>query len=156
MRLPEAQSVTSSKRSSNGSAHLTARDFHPDVLRLFDKYVHGIIDRRGFLERAAVYAQGTTAEALLDALNPKFEQARQVAANDERIHSEFVKFKSPKGYGEVRAYLTRPAKPEGKLPAVLVVHENRGLNPLIEDIARRLALENFLALAPDALHQGGI
>ena len=132
-------------------ARLTARDFDPEVLRLFDKYVHGIIDRRGFLERAAVFAAGTSAVALLEALNPKFAQAQQVAPSDSRIKSEFIEVDSPKGYGKLRAYLVRPKKASGKLPAVLVVHENRGLNPHIEDIARRLALDNFLVLAPDAL-----
>jgi carboxymethylenebutenolidase len=121
------------------------------VLRLFDSYVHGIIDRRSFLERAAKFAAGTTALALLEALNPKFAVAAQVPAADPRIHAENVEIESPKGYGKVRGYLVRPAKPKGKLPAVLVVHENRGLNPHIEDVARRLALEDFLAFAPDAL-----
>ncbi|HEX3595814.1 MAG TPA: dienelactone hydrolase family protein [Polyangiaceae bacterium] len=129
----------------------TATDFHPDVLRLFDSYVHGLIDRRGFLERAAKFAVGTTAVALLEALNPRFAEAAQVSGTDPRIHAEYVELESPQGYGKVRGYLVRPAKPSGKLPAVLVVHENRGLNPHIEDVARRLALDNFLAFAPDAL-----
>ncbi len=131
---------------------LRASDFHPDVLRLFDQYVHGLIDRRGFLERAAKFAaSGTTAAALLEALNPRFAEAQQVEPSDPRLHTEFVELASPEGYGKVRGYLARPSKASGKLPAVLVVHENRGLNPHIEDIARRLALENFLAFAPDAL-----
>jgi len=129
----------------------TASDFHPDVLRLFDSYVHGLIDRRGFLERAAKFATGTTALALLDALSPRFAEAAQVQGNDPRISTEFVELDSPAGYGKVRGYLVKPAKPSGKLPAVLVVHENRGLNPHIEDVARRLALANFVAFAPDAL-----
>src|SRR5690349_3288036 len=129
----------------------TSRDFHPDVLRLFDSYVHGIIDRRAFLERAARFATGTTALALLDALNPRFAEAAQVSASDARIHAEFAQLPSPEGYGKVRGYLVSPTKASGKLPVVLVVHENRGLNPHIQDIARRLALDNFLAFAPDAL-----
>src|SRR5690349_12803255 len=129
----------------------TSRDFHPDVLRLFDSYVHGIIDRRAFLERAAKFATGTTALALLDALNPRFAEAAQIAPTDARIHAEFATLHSPEGYGKLRGYLVGPAKPAAKLPAVLVVHENRGLNPHIQDIARRLALDNFLAFAPDAL-----
>jgi len=113
--------------------------------------VHGIIDRRAFLERAAKFATGTTALALLDALNPRFAEAAQIAPTDARIHAEFATLHSPEGYGKLRGYLVGPAKPAAKLPAVLVVHENRGLNPHIQDIARRLALDNFLAFAPDAL-----
>jgi carboxymethylenebutenolidase len=130
----------------------TANDFHPEVLRLFDAYVHGIIDRRGFLDRAARFAAaGVTAAGLLDALNPKFAEAQQVPPQDPRIESSFVELEAPKGYGKVRTYQVKPAKAAGKLPIVLVVHENRGLNPHIEDVARRLALEGFLAVAPDAL-----
>ncbi|MEP7313089.1 MAG: dienelactone hydrolase family protein [Pseudomonadota bacterium] len=129
-----------------------ASDFDPEVLLIFDQYVHGDIDRRAFLERAGKFAVGgMTALGLLSALTPKFAQAQQVPASDARLKTEYVEFPSPKGYGKVRAYLTRPAKVSGKLPVVLVVHENRGLNPHIEDIARRLALDNFIALAPDAL-----
>ena len=130
----------------------TARDFHPEVLRLFDAYVHGIIDRRAFLERAARFAAaGVTASALLDALSPRFAEAQQVPPKDPRIDTSFVELDSPGGYGKVRSYQVRPAKASGKLPVVLVVHENRGLNPHIEDVARRFALEGFLAVAPDAL-----
>lgn len=145
----EQQSEANSQHTSG--PRLTAKYFHPEVLRLFDQYVHGSINRRGFLERATKFAAGTSAAALLEALNPKFAQAQQVAPTDSRIKTEFVEINSPVGYGKARAYLARPAKHAGRLPAVLVVHENRGLNPHIEDIARRLALENFLALAPDAL-----
>jgi carboxymethylenebutenolidase len=130
----------------------TASDFHPEVLKLFDAYVHGLLDRRGFLERAAKFAvAGVTASALLDALTPRFAEAAQVSGDDKRIKAESVEYESPSGNIKMRGYLVRPAKPSGKLPAVLVVHENRGLNPHIEDVARRLALENFLAFAPDAL-----
>lgn len=130
----------------------TAKDFHPDVLKLFDEYVHGAIGRRDFLKSAARYAAaGMSASLILDALNPQFAAAQQVAADDKRLHASFVEFASPAGYGTVRAYLVSPAKPKGKRPTVLVVHENRGLNPHIEDIARRLALAGFIALAPDAL-----
>lgn len=132
-------------------ARKTAKDFHPEVLRLFDQYVHGAIGRRDFLKAAARYAAaGVSASLLLDELNPQFAAAQQVAADDKRLHTEYVKFPSPAGYGTVRAYLATPTG-TGKLPTVLVVHENRGLNPHIEDIARRLALANFIALAPDAL-----
>ena len=131
----------------------TADDFDPGVLRLFDQYVHGQIDRRGFLERAARIAVGggAGAAAALAALSPDFALAKKVARGDPRIKAEFVEFPSPAGYGKVRAYVTRPAQASGPLPVVLVVHENRGLNPHIEDIARRLALDNFIAVAPDAL-----
>ncbi|MCR5865356.1 dienelactone hydrolase family protein [Aquincola sp. J276] len=130
----------------------TAADFHPEVLRLFDQYVHGQLDRRGFIDGAARFAVGgTTGAALLAALSPRFAQAQQVPAGDARIRTETVEFDSPRGYGKGRGYLARPAGASGPLPTVLVVHENRGLNPHIEDVARRLALENFIALAPDAL-----
>jgi carboxymethylenebutenolidase len=131
------------------STRPTAADFDPEVLRLFDQYVHGQIDRRGFLEKAA--RGGVNAAALLAALSPNFALGQKVPPGDARIRAEFVEFASPAGYGKVRAYLTRPVQAAGPLPVVLVVHENRGLNPHIEDIARRLALDNFIALAPDAL-----
>ena len=129
-----------------------ASDFDPDVLILFDAYVHGAIDRRGFLDKASKYAAGgVTAAMLLDALNPRFAEAQQVAKDDKRIKAEYLPFPSPQGNGTTKGYLVRPANAKGKLPGVLVVHENRGLNPHIEDIARRLALDNFVAFAPDAL-----
>jgi carboxymethylenebutenolidase len=122
------------------------------VLRLFDSYVHGGIDRRTFLDRAAKFAAlGTSAAALLEALSPKFALAEQVLKNDPRLETGSIEIDSPQGYGKVRVYAVRPAKPEGKLGSVLVVHENRGLNPHIEDVTRRLALEGFNAYAPDAL-----
>ena len=130
----------------------TARDFSPEVLKLFDEYVHGIIARRDFLKSAAKLAIGAaTAEGLLEALSPRFAEAQQVAGNDPRITARYLEFASPQGYGKARGYLVAPARASGKLPTVLVVHENRGLNPHIEDIARRLALDGFIAFAPDAL-----
>jgi carboxymethylenebutenolidase len=130
----------------------TAEDFDQDLLILFDAYVHGDIDRRGFLDRAAKFAiGGMTAGMLLDALAPKFAEAQQVPKDDKRLKTEYVEYDSPNGYGKMRGYLARPANASGKLPGILVVHENRGLNPHIEDIARRLALENYMAFAPDAL-----
>ena len=129
-----------------------ASDFDPEVLRLFDQYVHGHIDRRGFLAGAARFAVGATgAASLLAALSPQFAAAQQVKPDDKRLSTRYVEFASPKGYGKARGYLAKPAKASGPLPVVLVVHENRGLNPHIEDITRRLALENFIAFAPDAL-----
>ena len=130
----------------------TAHDFDQELLILFDAYVHGAIDRRGFLDKAAKYAVGgVTAAMLLDQLSPKFLEAQVVKPEDSRIKVRRVEYDSPKGYGKMRGYLAQPAKAAGKLPAVLVIHENRGLNPHIEDIARRLALDNFVAFAPDAL-----
>jgi carboxymethylenebutenolidase len=127
-------------------------DFHPEVLSLFDQYVHGSIDRRAFLARAAKFAVGgMTASMLLEALNPRFAEAQQVAGDDSRLEARTVELDSPKGSGKVRGYLARPAKAPGKLPGILVVHENRGLNPHIEDIVRRIALESYVAFAPDAL-----
>lgn len=129
----------------------TADDFDPEVLKLFDQYVHGQITRRGFLTSASKYAVGgVTAAGLLSALSPSFA-AQVVAPTDARIKARYVEYPSPAGYGTLRGYLVEPAKHNGKLPTVLVVHENRGLNPHIEDIARRLALDNFIAFAPDAL-----
>ena len=127
----------------------TAHDFDQELLILFDAYVHGALDRRGFLDKAAKYAVGgVTAAMLLDQLSPKFVEAQVVKPEDARIKVEYLEYESPKGYGKMRGYLAQPAKAAGKLPAVLVIHENRGLNPHIEDIARRLALDNFVAFAP--------
>lgn len=127
-------------------------DFDPAVWPLFDKYVHGIIDRRAFLKEAAKFAVGAmTAAGILDALSPRFAEARKIKPDDARLTASYVEIQSPQGYGKVRAYLAKPAKTMGKLPVVLVVHENRGLNPHIEDVARRMALENYIAIAPDAL-----
>ena len=135
---------------------MRASDFDPEVLLVFDQYVHGDIDRRTFLERMGKFAVGTvTAAGLLAALSPRFAEAQQVSPTDARIDGRYVEYNSPKGYGWARGYLARPAKATKPLPLVLVVHENRGLNPHIEDVARRLALENFIALAPDALYPLG-
>jgi carboxymethylenebutenolidase len=128
-----------------------ATDYPPEVLELFDGYVHNALDRREFLERAAKYAiGGLTAVALLDSLQPNFAWADQVAKTDPRIKAEYVTYESPKGSGTMRGYLARPAK-KGKRAAVLVIHENRGLNPYIEDVTRRAATEGYVAFAPDAL-----
>ena len=130
----------------------SAQDFDQELLILFDAYVHGTIDRRGFLQAAQKFAVGgATAVGLLAALSPDFALGQVIAKDDTRIRSERVQFASPNGSGTVRAYLVRPAGASGKLPAVLVAHENRGLNPHIEDIARRLALAGYMAFAPDAL-----
>lgn len=134
----------------------TARDFPAEVLQLFDAYVHGLIDRRGFLRGAARHAGSALgALALLEALRPRFAWAQKVRPDDARIAGRYVQIASPDGYGRVRGYRVQPAQVAGPLPLVLVVHENRGLNPHIEDIARRLALDGFLAFAPDALYPLG-
>lgn len=134
----------------------TAADFAPEVLKLFDQYVHGGLSRRGFLDGASRYAVGgVTAVGLLEALSPNFAAAQQVAPTDPRIVATTLAFDSPKGYGKASGYLVKPAKAAGDLPAVLVIHENRGLNPHIQDIARRLALEGYVAFAPDALFSLG-
>lgn len=129
-----------------------AGDFPPEVLKLFDGYVHGAISRREFLDRAARYAVGGfTAAAMLESLKPNFAWAQQVAKDDARIMTSYESYPSPHGSGTMRGYLAAPAKAQGKLPGVVVIHENRGLNPYIEDVARRLAVANFVAFAPDAL-----
>ena len=131
---------------------LTAADFDQELLILFDAYVHGGIDRRGFLDRAQKFAVGgVTASMLLASLSPNFAAAQVVPKDDKRIKTEMLTYPSPAGSGTMRGYLAMPANASGKLPGVLVIHENRGLNPHTEDIARRLALDNFIAFAPDAL-----
>jgi carboxymethylenebutenolidase len=135
-----------------GKPRSRASDFDPEVLRLFDQYVHGAIDRRGFLTGAARFAVGAAGAAgLLAALAPNFAAAQQVSPEDTRLSTAFVEFPSPRGHGTGRGYLVKPAAAKGPLPLVLVAHENRGLNPHIEDTARRLALDDFIAFAPDAL-----
>ena len=130
----------------------TAQDFDQELLILFDAYVHGTIDRRGFLDRAQKFAVGgMTAGMLLTALSPDFARAQVVPKDDKRIKTEMIQYPSTAGSGTVKAYVAKPASMTDKLPVVLVIHENRGLNPHIEDIARRLALDNFIAFAPDAL-----
>ena len=136
---------------------LTAQDFDQELLILFDAYVHGNLDRRGFLAQAQKFAKaGLTAAGLLAALSPDFAAGQQVPASDPRLKIERTSYPSPAGNGNVKGYLARPAGAgAGKLPAVLVIHENRGLSPHIEDIARRLALDGFMAFAPDALTPAG-
>lgn len=129
-----------------------ASDFHPDVLRLFDQYVHGDLDRRAFLHKAARYAVGgLTAAALLDSLKPNFAWANQVAESDPRISGSREQYPSPGGQAAITGYLAMPAQAGKKHPAIVVYHENRGLNPYIEDVARRLATQGYMAFAPDAL-----
>lgn len=129
-----------------------AAEFDQELLNLYDDYAHGRVSRRDFLDRASKFAVGgMTALAILETLSPNYAWAQQVPKDDARLKAEYTFYDSPKGGGKMKGYLARPAKAEGKLPAVVVVHENRGLNPYIEDVTRRLAVEGFLAFAPDAL-----
>jgi carboxymethylenebutenolidase len=133
-----------------------ASDFSPELLNLFDRYQHGGISRRDFLDRAKKYAVGgVTATALLEMLKPNYALAIQVQPNDSRITSSYETVPSPQGNGSIKGYFVKPANAPAKLPVVLVVHENRGLNPYIEDVARRLAIAGFIAFAPDGLTSVG-
>jgi carboxymethylenebutenolidase len=133
-----------------------ASDYPQELLDLFDLYVHGNISRRDFLEGAKKFAVGgITAVALWESLRPNYAWAQQVPKDDSRLKTEYATVPSPQGNGSIRGYLVRPANASGKLPGVLVVHENRGLNPYIEDVARRLGVANFMAFAPDGLTSVG-
>jgi len=135
---------------------LTAKDFAPELLELYDFYAHGIITKREFLNRAGKFAvAGMAAPAILAAMSPDYAMAEQVQFTDPDIVPEYVTYPSPDGHGEVRGYLVRPAAATGPVPGVVVVHENRGLNPYIEDVARRVAKAGFVALAPDGLSSVG-
>jgi carboxymethylenebutenolidase len=129
-----------------------AGEFDQELLKLFDRYVHGGISRRELLDGAARFAVGgLTAAAIVESLSPNYAWAQQVPKDDRRIRAEYAMYPSPQGYGSIRAYLAQPAETQGKLPGVVVVHENRGLNPYIADVTRRLGVAGFLALAPDGL-----
>jgi carboxymethylenebutenolidase len=128
-----------------------ASDFPQELLNLFDHYVHGEIDRRSFLDGAKKFAGVGSATAIWESLRPNYAWAQQVPKDDSRIQTEYVTVQSRQGNGSIKGYFVRPANAAGKLPGVLVVHENRGLNPYIEDVARRLGTANFLAFAPDGL-----
>ncbi|KQI72892.1 dienelactone hydrolase [Loktanella sp. 5RATIMAR09] len=135
---------------------MTAKDFDQELLDLYDFYAHGKISKREFLDKAGKFAVGgVTAAALLSMLSPDYALAEQVSFNDPDIVPEYITYPSPNGHGEVRGYLVKPANATGPLPAVLVIHENRGLNPYIEDVARRVAKAGFMALAPDGLTSVG-
>ncbi|MEA9709880.1 YghX family hydrolase [Xanthomonas campestris] len=135
---------------------LTAQEFHPDLLALYDGYVHGTLSRRDFLDRAAAFAvAGLSAATLLESLSPNYALATQVEFTDPDIVAEYITYPSPNGHGQVRGYLVRPAKVTTPVPGVVVAHENRGLNPYIEDVARRVAKAGFIALAPDGLSSVG-
>ena len=133
-------------------ADVNNEDLHPAVYRLFDRYVHSQISRREFVSQLGAYAVGgLTVAAILEYLSPRYATAQQVAAGDPRLDEEYIEYASPKGGGTIRALLAWPSDTTIPLPGVVVVHENRGLNPHIEDVCRRAALAGFLALAPDML-----
>jgi carboxymethylenebutenolidase len=133
-----------------------ASDYPQELLNLFDSYIHGAIDRRAFLDGAGKFAVGgLTATAIWESLRPDYAYGQQVPKNDNRLRTEYATVPSPQGNGNIKGYLVRPANASGKLPGVLVIHENRGLNPHIEDVARRLGLANFMAFAPDGLTSVG-
>jgi carboxymethylenebutenolidase len=135
---------------------MTAKDFDQELLELYDFYAHGKITKREFLDRAGKFAVGgLTAAALLNMMSPNYALAEQVSFNDPDIVPEYIMYPSPNGHGEVRGYLVKPANLTGPAPAVVVIHENRGLNPYIEDVARRVAKAGFIALAPDGLTSVG-
>lgn len=127
-------------------------DLNQEVFDLFDSYVHSKIDRRKFLEKVSRYAVGgLTAAAILNYLSPNYAQAQQIKSDDSRLHSQFIEYNSPKGGGKMKGLISWPKSKKTKLPGIVVVHENRGLNPYIEDTARIAALDGFVTLAPDAL-----
>lgn len=137
-------------------SRLTAKDFPPELLELYDYYAHGLISRREFFDRAARFAVGGIAAAtLIGSLLPDYALAQQVEFTDPDIIAQYINYPSPNGHGQVRGYLVLPANAKGPVPSVVVVHENRGLNPYIEDVARRLAKAGFVALAPDGLSSVG-
>ena len=133
-----------------------ASDYPQELLDLFHEYQHGEITRRDFLDRAKKFAVGgVTAMALYESLKPNYAWAQQVKKEDPRITTETVTVPSPEGNGSIKGHFAKPAKASGKLPGVLVIHENRGLNPYVEDVARRFAVENYIAFAPDGLTSVG-
>ncbi|MCC0030684.1 MAG: dienelactone hydrolase family protein [Brucellaceae bacterium] len=133
-----------------------ASDFHPRILEIFDGYVHGKISKREFITQAGTYAAaGVTGAMILDQLQPNYALAQQVAPDDPEITTEVIEYDSPEGHGKIKGLMAKPAGATGKLPAVLVIHENRGLNPYIEDVVRRAAKAGYLALGPDGLTPAG-
>jgi carboxymethylenebutenolidase len=132
---------------------MTDKKIDQRLFELYDKYCHGYIDRREFMQRGMAIAVGVTSgAALIESLLPRYAEAQMISYTDERIRGEYVSYPSPRGSGTMRGYLVRPmARNARPAPGVLVIHENRGLNPHIEDVARRAATEGFLALAPDGL-----
>lgn len=154
--MAKAKKGTTQMNEHNPPKRKTAKDFPQELLDLYDYYAHGKITKRDFLNRAGKFAIGSiTATVLLNQLSPKYALAEQVAPDDASITTERMTYQSDNGNGAVNGYLAKPANASGKFAAVLVIHENRGLNPYIEDVARRFAKAGFLALAPDGLTSVG-
>ncbi|MCK4989601.1 MAG: dienelactone hydrolase family protein, partial [Bacteroidales bacterium] len=131
---------------------ISKEEISQEVFDLYDDYAHNRIDRRQFLNKLSVYAiGGLTVASLLSFIMPNYKDTLQIQPDDPRLKSDFITYNSPKGGGEIKGLLSQPADAEGKLPGIIVVHENRGLNPYIEDVGRRAALAGFISLAPDAL-----
>ena len=136
--------------------NLKKEDIRQEVFDLYDDYAHNKLDRRQFMEKLSVYAiGGITISSLLSFMMPNYRDNITIGPDDPRLNSKFIKYDSPKGGGEIRGLLSKPSQSKGKLPGIIVVHENRGLNPYIEDVGRRAAIEGFISLAPDALHPLG-
>jgi carboxymethylenebutenolidase len=148
--------MSTQRQPQQHTAVATARPIPQEAFDWYDEYAHGLMDRRTFMAKlGTLTALGYSMTFLTSALMPNYAEAEQVNFNDESIKASYVKFPSPKGYGEGRGYLVVPRALEGKAPVVLVIHENRGLNPYIEDVARRLATKGYIAFAPDALYPSG-
>src|SRR6185503_505636 len=151
-RSPARRRHAARKKESGHMERKDASEFPQELLDLFHEYQHGDITRRTFLDRAGKYAVGgLTVAAIFEGLRPNYAWAQQVPKDDARIKTSYETVSSPQGNGSIKGYFARPANARGKLPAVLVIHENRGLNPYIEDVARRFAVANFIAYAPDGL-----
>ena len=143
-------------KPASGSSRMRASDFHPYILEIFDGYVHGKLTKREFIREAGKFAAaGVTGLMILNQLQPDYALAQQVRADDPEIITARVTVPSPDGHGSINGLLAKPAKAKGKLPAVLVIHENRGLNPYVEDVVRRLAKAGYIALGPDGLSSVG-
>jgi carboxymethylenebutenolidase len=143
-------------KPASGSTRMKASDFHPYILEIFDGYVHGKLTKREFMREAGKFAAtGVTGLMILNQLQPDYAMAQQVRADDPAIITSRVTVPSPHGHGSINGLLAKPAKAKGKLPAVLVIHENRGLNPYVEDVVRRLAKAGYIALGPDGLSSVG-
>ena len=143
-------------KPASGSSRMRASDFHPYILEIFDGYVHGKLTKREFIREAGKFAAaGVTGLMILNQLQPDYALAQQVRADDPEIITSRVTVPSPDGHGSINGLLAKPAKAKGKLPAVLVIHENRGLNPYVEDVVRRLAKAGYIALGPDGLSSVG-
>ena len=143
-------------KPASGSTRMRASDFHPYILEIFDGYVHGKLTKREFIREAGKFAAaGVTGLMILNQLQPDYALAQQVRADDPEIITARVTVPSPDGHGSINGLLAKPAKAKGKLPAVLVIHENRGLNPYVEDVVRRLAKAGYIALGPDGLSSVG-